>query len=191
MAVVGAVEALAALLIIALLGGLLASRHVVGPGPNGSPRLDAASQAYLTMLRTYYAPLVDANITAQACVRAVAMSTPDGRPQLIPTCRAPLATELAAARTFSAQLDLATAPTRWQAQHAALKRETSDLISVLATQVVATDAGNIAQLLETIDPASQALKPFRDSITQINIQIHAGQPPLPAPLPVLGLSTYG
>jgi hypothetical protein len=188
MAVVGAIEALAALLVIALLGGLLASRHPAGPGPSGSPRLDVASQAYLTMLHTYYDPLVPANHTAQDCVHTSATWDPSQtaeRFQLMLTCRPPLVTELTAAQIFTAKLATAVPPARWRAEHAMLGTAMADLFTVLNSQIAAIDARSLAQFVGTLDQAASLRHMFETPIAQINLQIHAGPPPLPPPLTAL------
>jgi hypothetical protein len=188
MGVVGAFEVLAALLVIALLGGLLASRHPAGPGPSGSPRLDTASQAYLDMLYTYYDPLVVANSTAQSCVRTSATWDPyqtAERFQLMLTCRPPLVTELTAAHTFTDKLATTVPPPRWRAEHAMLGTAMADLITVLNSQIAAIDARSLGQFVGTLDSAASLSRMFATLIRQINLQIHAGPPPLPPPLTAL------
>lgn len=184
--------AVAAVLLIALLAALLGGRRgIVGPAAVPTPTLDAASQAYVSMLRRYYVPMVTATDPAQGCVGDVGYSQPAVRAQLMVTCRAPIETQLAAARTFSAQLAIANPPVRWRAQDAILKHATTNLIDVLTTQIAAIDARNLAQFLETADPGSQSLKLFFNPIDQINRDLHVGPPPLPYPLPIPDTHQYG
>jgi hypothetical protein len=178
----GAIEALAAVLIIALLGGLLVSRQHASSGAV-APTLDKTSQAYLDMLRTNYVPLAQANTTAQFCVGSVGLTVlAADRLGMMQTCRAPLASELLTAHHLSDQLAHAAPPAPWRALNAALRRGTERLIPVLVTQLAAIDAQNVAQFLGTEDPASAAIIAFQEPINQINAQIHAGPPPAPAPL---------
>jgi hypothetical protein len=178
----GVIEALAAVLVIALLGGLLVSRQHASSGAVATT-LDRTSQAYVDLLRAYYVPLAQANATAQFCVGSTGNTLPAAdRLGVMQTCRTPLTGELLAARNLSDQLAQATPPTRWREPHAALRRATEQLIPVLVTQLAAIDAQNVAQFLGTEDPASAAIVVFQEPINQINAQIHASPPPGPAPL---------
>jgi hypothetical protein len=172
-------------LVIALLGGLLAWHGGLGRNSARTPRLDPASQRYVTMLWTYYVPLVAANDKAQTCLARMNYSDPAMQAQLMPTCQTLETTELAAAQTFSAQLNAATPPARWRAQHAALQAAGSYLIAVTNEQVAAITARDVTRYLGTIEPALTAQSRFEDPITQLNLQLHVGAPPRPRPLPYL------
>jgi hypothetical protein len=185
MSVVGAIEALAALLIIALLGGLLASRHVVGPGPASTPipttptpTLDTESRAYVTLLRTYYLPVVTAQPPITQCYNLVANTR---KLADLLACRGPIAAQLAAAQTLRTQLATAAPPARWQSQHAALQQAVQGFIGVQTDMLAAIDAQDITRFFSYQTRASDALSSFCPIVTQLN----AGPPPLsPALSPV-------
>jgi hypothetical protein len=178
MSVVGAIEALAALLIIALLGGLLASRHLVGPGPASTPipttplpTLDAQTQAYVTVLNTYYRPLFTAGVAAKQCYVQFENT---GKLTDLLACRDPIASELAAAQTLRTQLATATPPPRWQSLHTALQQAVQGLIDVNTVQLAAIDAQDGAHFLSPNGRLGDVLSAFCPIFAQLN----AGPPPL-------------
>jgi hypothetical protein len=181
--------AMAAVLLLVTLAGLIfASRGRPGRvGMDTGPALDAASQDYVGVLRTYYAPMAVDNVPAKSCLDTVGNTLPDelGAAQLMPTCRPLVAAELTAARTFVAQLATTTPPARWRTQDVELRQATLGLIPILTAWLGMIDARDTSQIAPLEDRTSPALSLFFDPITRINSDLHVGPPPLTAPLPIL------
>jgi hypothetical protein len=181
-----AVAALVAVLMVALLAGQFLGRAGQGQAsPSTGNRLEPVSRAYLSMLRTSYVPLVNANEPAKGCLNVVALAQPAMRAQLMATCRPLMAAELAAARTLAKHLAKSRPPAHWQAQAAALTQATLALISLLTAQIEDIDANNVAQFVNTVDWATSTLVLFLDPITQINSFVGVEPALLPLPLPLM------
>lgn len=167
--------AIAAVLVIALIGVLLAQQHlagsapVVGPKPTPSPTLDATAQAYITLLRTYYVPMAYANPAARDCISAVESAHAAQQATLMATCRAPMAAQLALAQVLLAHLTKATPPARWRTQHLALLQAVQAIIALLTEQVSAIDAHDVTRFLNTIDLATAALALFCAPLDQLDL----------------------
>jgi hypothetical protein len=187
--VVSVIEALAALLVIALLGGLLASRNVVGPGPASTPipttpmpTLDPESQAYVTLLRTYYLPVVTAEPPTFECYNLLVNTR---KLADLLACRGPMAAQLAAAQTLRTQLATATPPPRWQSQHTALQQAVQGFIGVQTDMLAAIDAQDITRFFSYETRVIDVLSSFCPIVTQLN----AGPPPLSPALSPVELNT--
>ncbi|HEV2239266.1 MAG TPA: hypothetical protein VGR57_21600 [Ktedonobacterales bacterium] len=185
-------EALAAVLVIALIGGLLAWHGGAGPAhmPTPTPTLDPQSQAYVTMLRTYYVPLADAYQPAFDCYENLIAPLGGNVPIMTPSvvehapssvldaCRAPVQAELAAAQALNAHLASAAPPSRWQSQHAALRQSTQAIISFASKELQGITTHSVALYLSPGNGIEEAVL-FCTPIQQIN----AGPPRLSPQLP--------
>jgi hypothetical protein len=179
--------ALVAMLAVALLAGPFYARAGRGAGsPSAGPAPDPVSGAYLSTLRTYYVPMVTASGPAKGCLNVVALAQPEMRAHLMATCRPLVAAGLAAARACAARLATARVPQPWRAQGAALDQATLALGALLTAQLRDIDAHDVSRFVDTEDWTTSTLDLFLEPIAQINSQIDAGPPPLPAPLPLMG-----
>src|SRR5215469_11285357 len=85
--------------LIALLAGCGSAQTAAAAAK--VPALDAATQAYLGVLRTYYVPLVTANSPARMCLRDTGLAQQGMQAQQMATCHPLYAAELAAAQTLA------------------------------------------------------------------------------------------
>jgi hypothetical protein len=181
---------LAAVLLLVTLAGLTYVSHgrAGNVGAGTAPALDPASQAYVSMLRTYYAPIAVDNPSVETCLGNAGNMLPNEvqAAQLMPTCRPLVAAQLTAASTFAAQLASTTPPARWRTQDAELRQATQGLIPILTAWLRAIDARDTGQFVPLWDRSSPALGLFQAPIAQINADIHVGPSPLPPPLPIPG-----
>jgi hypothetical protein len=173
-----ALGAIAAVPVIAILAAALFARFrsptqpvTPRPTPTATPALDPQSQAYVTLLRTYYLPVVSANHLVADC-----FTNAEGtrRLQDVIDCRSPVAEELARAQTARIQLATASPPARWQSQHTALLRAIDGLIALLTEQETAIDAQDVTRFLNTGALVIDRLQAFCPIVSQLN----AGPPPL-------------
>lgn len=172
---VTALGAIAAVLLIALLASALFARfraptQPVTPRPTATATLDPQSQAYVTLLNTYYRPMAAADLPAAQCY-VQTMNT--GNLQDLLACRAPIANELALAQALRAQLATANPPARWQSQHTALRQAVQGLIDVETAQLAAIDAHDINRFLN-----NPQLGAVLGAFCPIVAQLNAGPPPL-------------
>jgi hypothetical protein len=143
-----------------------------------TPTLDAESQAYVTLLRTYYTPLVTADQAEKLCY--IQVETTRKLSDLLP-CRSPFADMVAVEQTLRTQLATAVPPARWQAQHTALQQAVQGLLGVQSDELAAIDAQDIARFLSYNERQIDAFSAFCPIVTQLN----TGPPPLsPAFSPV-------
>jgi hypothetical protein len=180
MGVVNVFEALAAVLVIALIATLLASHRLPGPATaptKASPTAtqDPLSQAYVDLLREYYVPLAEANTPALTCALNV---LPSQSASDLAACQSPIQTEQAAAQVLSAHLASATPPPRWQTQHTTLTVATQGIVTWTTTQLQAIEAQNVARFVGNSSPVLDEGTAFCDPIAQIN----AGPPRVSPPL---------
>jgi hypothetical protein len=173
-----ALGAIAAVLVIAILAGALFAHFraptqpvTPHPTPTATPALDPQSQAYVTLLRTYYIPMADANDPAKVCWSAVIVSK---QVQYMAPCRPPTAAMLALAQTLRTQLAAAAPPARWQTQHVALQQAVDGQIALLTEELAAIDAQDLTRFLNTQDLVLHTLGLFCTPIAQLN----AGPPEL-------------
>jgi hypothetical protein len=150
-----------------------------------TPTLDAATQAYVGDLRTYFVPLVTTNSSARMCLRDVGNAAQDARAGMMATCRPLFAAELGAAQSFSTQIAAAAAPAALRSEDATLKLAAPQLVTLLTAQLGDIDAHDVARFIASEDAATPILYSFLAPIQQINLAIHAGPPPLTSPLPTL------
>jgi hypothetical protein len=171
-----ALGGIAAVLVIAILAATLFAHfrsptQPVTPRPTPTPALDAQSQAYVTLLRTYYLPFADADDVGVNCWGKVKAAAKSNQEQLMATCRSPEAAELALGQTLHAQLAAAAPPTRWQAAHAALQQAVDGLRALVTEEVAAIDAQDVGRYLDVFTSLESQ---FCAPIAQLN----AGPPPL-------------
>lgn len=168
-------EVAAAVLLIALLGGLLLWQH--GAGQAGPPPLDAQSQAYVAVLRANYLPLLDAAGTeGRQCVTAFDKKPAGDRQQAMADCRPLEVTALTASQTLLAQLQAASAPTRWQSADAQLKVWAQVQIDYYAARIQAIDAHDLAAFKQLGDVGMGGGTGSSVSICQAIQQINADLP---------------
>jgi hypothetical protein len=173
-----ALGAIAAVLLIAILTTTLFAHfrsptQPVSPRPTPTPALDAQSQAYITLLRTYYLPFADADDVAANCWWQVKATAIADREHVLATCRSPEAAELALAQTLHTQLAAAAPPARWQAPHSALQQAVDGMIALLTGLVAAIDAQDVSRYVD-----AQGLSGAANLFCAPIVQLNAGPPPL-------------
>jgi putative zinc finger protein len=139
------------------------------PVPTATP--DPASQAYITLLRTYYTPLVSTDLNLRNCYITVENTR---KLQDMLACRPLWADQLLLVRTLRTQLATASPPAHWQTQHAALQQAIDGRIAVLTEQLAAIDAQDVTRFLNTTAAQNDNFASFCPIIAQLN----AGPPPL-------------
>jgi hypothetical protein len=170
--------AIAAVLAIAVLAASLFAHFraptqpvTPHPTPTATPALDPQSQAYVTLLRTYYLPFADADDASVNCWGAVKAAAQANQEQLLATCRSPEAAELALGQTLHTQLAAAAPPARWQAAHATLQQAVDGLLALATQSLAAIDAQDVSRYLDVFTSIENQ---FCAPIAQLN----AGPPPL-------------
>jgi hypothetical protein len=135
------------------------------------PTLDAQSQAYVTLLRTYYLPVYSAGIPAAQC--AMLVENTRKLADLL-TCRPLFAAQLAAAQTLRTQLATASPPVRWQTQHTTLQQGLQEWIAFETDELAAIDAQDITRYFSVETRGGDG----SDTLCQVITQLNAGPPPL-------------
>src|SRR5262249_43805872 len=157
----------------ALLGGRAAppSGAAATTAPLATPTaaVDAATQAYLTLLHSYYDPWVQDHITQRTqCGPRFNGLPATTQQQQLPDCRPILVAELAAGKTLIAQLATAHPPARWQAAHDDLKHAMQGVDAWDGQRLQAIDAGDVSRFVNLTDGVPQVLAPFCGPIRTIN-----------------------
>ena len=175
-----AVEVAAALLLLALLGGLLAWRGYAGPrklvNPTATPTmaLDPTAQAYVQVLRTDYPPFVAAEQQEFDQCHKVPASQP------LAPCRPLEVAARMAAQTLLSHLATTPPPLSWQARDTALKQALQAAIAFNTRRIQAIDAQDRIQFQLTISDGNLAGAQLCAAI----LRIDSGPPPLVPSLPV-------
>jgi hypothetical protein len=155
--------------------------------PTPTATLDATTQAYLAMLRTYFVPWARDWIAERYppfdCGYWFISLPATQQTQQLPACRPPLVTEIAAGKTLIAQLALARPPARGQAVHAALEQGMQAVKAYDAQRLHAIDAHRVSQYVSVIrygGPEVGVL--FCTPISAINVVlVSRREAPLPQP----------
>jgi hypothetical protein len=159
-------EAAAAILLIALLAGLLLWRH--GPGQGGPPPLDPQSQAYVAALRTEYLPLLDAKGTeVRQCVTAFESAPTSDQPQLMADCRPLEVAVQTDSQTLLSHLQTIAVPSRWQSANGQLKTWAQAEIDFSMARIQAIDAHDVARF-RTLGVLGTSNQSGCSAIQQIN-----------------------
>jgi hypothetical protein len=183
-----AVGALAAVLVVALVAASLFA-HVgsrpPGPAAKPTPTLDPTTQAYLTVLQTYYVPWAQDHLQEglqSKCGLAFTSLPPAQQTQQLPTCRPLLVPEIAAGKTLLAHLATAQPPTRWHAAHAALDQAMQAADAWNAQRLQAIDAQNVSQYVSVVNQLPLTM--FCDPLSTFNAFLASRNAALlPAPIP--------
>src|SRR5262249_39985119 len=143
------------------------------------------TQAYLTLLQTYYVPWVqDWGQERGQCALGFLGLAPADQIQQLPACRPLLTPELAAGKTLLAQLATAQPPTRWQAQPAALTQALQAADGYDTQRLHAIDAQSVSQYLTLANRAPEVALRFCQPISAFNVVLvarHTVLLPQPAP----------
>jgi hypothetical protein len=172
-----AVEVIAALLLIALLGGLLGWQRSNGgpaPVPTATPPRDPATQAYVHVLRTDYPPFVAAEQAEYDQCGKVPAS------HFLAPCRPLEVAAIAAAQTLLGHLTTTPAPAGWRAWDTALKQALQAAIAYNTKRIQAIDANDARQFQLTRDDGNAAGSQLCAAI----LQIDKGPPPLAPSIPL-------
>jgi hypothetical protein len=181
--VAAAMPAVAAVLLVALLGGMLAWHQQSGSRPHtpiATPTriLDPTSAAYVGVLRTYYPPFSLAEEQEyEQCALPITHMSP---PQDLAPCRPVELAAISAAQTLLDHLAGTPAPVRWQAQDAALKQAVQAALAYNTKRVHYIDTKDVLQFYFTRDAGSAAGGLLCTTI----LQIDRGPPPLSPGLPL-------
>jgi hypothetical protein len=185
-----ALEALAAVLVlVALAASLFAyfGSRTHGPAAKPTPTVDT-TQAYLSLLRTYYAPwALDHLSEPKACNINFAQLPTAQQAQQLQSCRPLLIPELAAGQTLIGQLATAHPPTRWQAAHSALQQVMQAAYTYDSQRALAIDAQSVSQYLNVIQRAEGFMLQFCNPIGTFDVYLVShNMPLLPEPIPTCG-----
>jgi hypothetical protein len=169
--------AVAAVLLIALLAGALfrfhgapsaGSKEVVIP----TPTLDPTSEAYVSVLRTYYPPFIAAEEQEfEQCALPITHFSP---PEVLAPCRPVELAAITAAQTLVDHLVATPPPARWQAQDAALKQALRAAIAYNTERIHDIDAKAVVPFYLTRTDGGAAGSLLCTTI----LQIDRGPPPL-------------
>jgi hypothetical protein len=183
-----ALGAIAAVVLLAVLAGSLFTylgSRTSTPTSKPTPTVDP-TQGYLSMLQTYYVPWARDFIDERTlCGISFASRPTAAQIQQLPTCRPPLAAEIAAGKTLIAQLATAQPPARWQAQHAALRQAMQAMDAFDTQRLQAIDAHSVSQYLSVLNGATSVTTAFCSPIMALNVDLTARNvASLPQPAPI-------
>lgn len=166
-------EAVAALLLVALFGGLLLGQKGFLFG--GSPTLDAQAQAYVAVLRANYLPALDALGTENLQCIAGYDSAPAGDKKAhMDACWQVEKAVVTASQTLLDQLMASTPPPRWQSADTLLKHWASALINAYSDRIQAIGAKDMTRFSHLVDTEIYpALNQSCAPIQQINAELPA------------------
>jgi hypothetical protein len=147
-----------------------------------TPTVDAATQAYIAVLRAYYTPYETAEGQAiEPCIIRFAFATLPQQQQLLATCRPLEVAALTAAQAALAHLATTPPPPRWQAPDRAIKSYLQSVAAYHTARLRAIDANSVPQYESSANGSMfQAISQLCGPIQQIDI----GPPPLAPPLVV-------
>lgn len=164
-------QAIAALLAISLLGGLLLWQHSLTPA--GPPALDPQSQAYVAILRADYPPLLDAiGAESRQCVTAFDAATTSDKKQAMTDCRPLEVTAQTASQTLLDHLQAASAPARWWNADEQLKSWAQADVTFYGERIQAIDAQDVDGFKRLGDQGTND-QPECSAIEQINAELPA------------------
>lgn len=164
-------QALAALFLIALLGGLLLWQH--SQTPAGPPALDAQSQAYVAVVRSNYLPLLDAiGAESRQCVTAFDGTPASDKPQAMADCRPLEVTAQTSAQTLLDHLQAAPAPPRWKSADEQLKAWAQGDVTFYTERIQVIDAHDVARF-KTLGDQGTNDQSECSAIEQINADLPA------------------
>lgn len=150
------------------------------PAATPTATVDVPSQAYLTLLHTYYLPWVLAHHQQRdTCGPDFNALPASDKAKQLPACRPLLVTEIAAGMTLIAQLASAQPPARWQTAHEGLKQAMQGAAAWDGQRLAAIDAHDVPHFVALSYGAPQVLTVFCEPIRTIN----AGPPVTNLPVP--------
>lgn len=164
-------EAVAAVLLISLLGGVLLWQR--GSGLGGPPPLDAQSQTYVAILRADYLPLLDAiGAESRQCVAAFDGAPASDKSQAMTDCRPLEAAAQTASQTLLDHLQAASAPARWKSADEHLKAWAQDEVAFYGARIQAIDAQDVGKFKQLGDQGADDQSECA-AIVQINADLPA------------------
>lgn len=170
-----ALGAIAAVLVLAVLAAslfaYLGSRGLAPASkPTATPGLDAQSQAYLAMLRTYYAPVGADYGKVLNCTNVY---TGESATQFLQQCQPDQTTLGADAQALGTHLTV-TPPARWQGADTAFKHFVPQVVPLASRGTTATSASGLFSIEGQEETVAA---PVCDAVNQINLDLaHAGVP---------------
>jgi hypothetical protein len=164
-------ETIAALLLVALLGALLAVQHYGWLG--GPPSLNAQEQAYVAVLDADYRPLANAiGADSRQCVAAFDSAPASDKPQDMADCRPVEVTALTDSQTLLAHLQATPTPPQWRSADGQIKAWAQAQIDLYTARIQAIDARDLATF-KTLGDQGVSNGSICDAMQQINADLPA------------------
>jgi hypothetical protein len=141
--------------------------------PTPTATLDATTQVYLTVLRTYYVPWVQdlLDLRDETCNYRFLQLTAAQQTQKLPMCRPGVVTEIAAGTTVIAQLAMAQPPARWQTAHAELKQAMQAAEAFDVQRLQAIDAHSVSRYVSLVSGIPDVGQRFCNPISVFNAEL--------------------
>lgn len=134
-----------------------------------TPTVDPVTQAYLSVLHTYYVPFAAAESeNYRRCLEGFTVATTTQRPKVMAQCRPVEIAASDAGQAVLTNLGTVVPPPRWQRANGELTQGIQALIAYHNASVHAIDADSVAQFEVAAHLSDPAFSLFCDPIAQLN-----------------------